>query len=661
MMNSFASSSETNEDSIKSGNHMSAFTAQKNQNFEDEAAQRESTSPSSASANHKPSGVMNNEATFSTTPIAMPMTNNNPNSSTGMSMRPQFQSSPSPLTAASPTTTTSPVQQMLTQTPLHNFGNNFGNDFATVASLLVARGLVPDNANGKATAAITSALAGQQLGGGHALPTIPYNIAVNIMQAQQQQQQQQQQPALTSAQPLMNGGATPMTHHIHHHPTVAAALSASLPAQQPTGLATMNHPSIFAAAAQQPLQPQLPVSVTPPPPHLSVPQGMVLGNNGGAGNDLTTPSNGVVNVNTVGVPVPGTTAMLGNQIGAPIQFSSNAPAITMNNPAAAQHLYNPTQQPLFQPQPVQLNQRHLLNPQQPLTVQDNPLVTPVYNGVNPAYPGLRVLNQSPPIFAIDNFLTKAECDFLICIAQDSFSPAPVVGQGIGEVSPSRTSSTCYLAREDLPIYLKKVCNLTGKPIEHCELPQVGRYLPSQQYLQHFDAFDLTNEDGQRFALNGGQRTITVLTYLNDVEKGGGTFFPTLNLEVQPKKGTAIVFFPSTVDGLLDKMALHAAKPAIDTKYISQVWIRQGNYEGFPSKRIFASAEQATLVQKSLLVSSCNNTTVATEKHPNTNDVKLIHELFGVTAGNGFNSMGVPPMPAPGSSNGIMNHHHTVQR
>mmetsp|Transcript_8342 Transcript_8342/g.17887 ORF Transcript_8342/g.17887 Transcript_8342/m.17887 type:complete len:477 (+) Transcript_8342:279-1709(+) len=221
----------------------------------------------------------------------------------------------------------------------------------------------------------------------------------------------------------------------------------------------------------------------------------------------------------------------------------------------------------------------------PLTVQDRPLTPPIYNGVNPNYPGLRVLNNSPPMFCVDNFLTPFECDFLVQVAQDSFGPAPVVGKGAGEISPSRTSSTCYLAREDLPDLLRKVSLLTGKSMDCIELPQVGRYFPSQQYLQHFDAFDLGNEDGLRFAANGGQRTVTVLIYLNDCEKGGATRFPALNLEVQPRRGMALVFFPATVDGLLDKMALHAALPAIDTKYVSQCWIRQSTYNGQPSKRL----------------------------------------------------------------------------
>jgi prolyl 4-hydroxylase len=127
--------------------------------------------------------------------------------------------------------------------------------------------------------------------------------------------------------------------------------------------------------------------------------------------------------------------------------------------------------------------------------------------------------------------------------------------------------------------------LTGKPIEHCELPQVGRYFPAQQYLQHYDAFDLTNEDGRRFASNGGQRTITVLLYLNDVPRGGATRFPALNLQVQPQRGRALVFFPATIHGVLCPATLHAALPAIDTKYVSQIWIRQAAYHGQPSKRL----------------------------------------------------------------------------
>jgi hypothetical protein len=82
-----------------------------------------------------------------------------------------------------------------------------------------------------------------------------------------------------------------------------------------------------------------------------------------------------------------------------------------------------------------------------LSVQDRPLVPPIFNGINPNYPGERLMHAHPPIFVVEDFLSHAECEFLIeaASASDSFAPAPVVGRGSGgEVSPSQTSSTCYL-------------------------------------------------------------------------------------------------------------------------------------------------------------------------------------------------------------------------
>lgn len=89
------------------------------------------------------------------------------------------------------------------------------------------------------------------------------------------------------------------------------------------------------------------------------------------------------------------------------------------------------------------------------------------------YPGLRALWETPPLYVVDDFFTAPECDALMALASNYMIASPVVGAGAGEVSESRTSSSCFLAREDLPTVCRKVMTLTGKPIEHLELPQVG--------------------------------------------------------------------------------------------------------------------------------------------------------------------------------------------
>jgi hypothetical protein len=108
--------------------------------------------------------------------------------------------------------------------------------------------------------------------------------------------------------------------------------------------------------------------------------------------------------------------------------------------------------------------------------------------------------------------------------------------------------------------------------------QVARYFPGQFYKAHYDSFDEETETGKTCIGNSGQRVATVLIYLNQPSSGGGTNFPHAGIRVKPKKGTAIIFFPCTVDGKMDPYTLHSAEDAIDEKWVSQIWIRQGIYK-----------------------------------------------------------------------------------
>ena len=62
----------------------------------------------------------------------------------------------------------------------------------------------------------------------------------------------------------------------------------------------------------------------------------------------------------------------------------------------------------------------------------------------------------------------------------------------------------------------------------------------------------------------------MLIYLNDVNDGGHTSFPILELSIKPEQGSALVFFPATLDGKVDRLALHAAEPAVSEKWVCQV-------------------------------------------------------------------------------------------
>ncbi len=145
------------------------------------------------------------------------------------------------------------------------------------------------------------------------------------------------------------------------------------------------------------------------------------------------------------------------------------------------------------------------------------------------------------------------------------------------IHSSRTSRTTFLDRTTPPCpeIISKVVTLTGVHARRVEPPQIARYEHGEQYTAHLDAADDLAQRGARFtsisADGGGNRICTVLIYLNDVRCGGATQFPRLGLTVRPRKGSAVVFFPADLDGRADPDTLHAALPAVDTKWVAQVW------------------------------------------------------------------------------------------
>ncbi len=120
----------------------------------------------------------------------------------------------------------------------------------------------------------------------------------------------------------------------------------------------------------------------------------------------------------------------------------------------------------------------------------------------------------------------------------------------------------------------RIAKLLNWPVENGEGLQVLHYQPGAEYKPHYDYFD-PNEPGTPTILKrGGQRVATVIVYLGEPEKGGGTTFPNVNLVVAPKRGNAVFFsydkpHPST-------LSLHGGAPVIaGEKWIATKWLREG--------------------------------------------------------------------------------------
>jgi prolyl 4-hydroxylase len=186
------------------------------------------------------------------------------------------------------------------------------------------------------------------------------------------------------------------------------------------------------------------------------------------------------------------------------------------------------------------------------------------------------LHAEPPIFYCDGFLSHAQCDALMNAGRPLLARSTVRGR---EHDARRTSRSCGLPLDDpscVPLF-RKVHALTAKDQRHFEPAQVTQYVDGQFYREHNDAPNAAGSASREacsFMAQGGQRLATILVYLNDVERGGATGFPTLGCKCSPKRGRCLLFFPGLSDGRRDDRLLHAAEEAIDEKWVAQLWVRQ---------------------------------------------------------------------------------------
>jgi len=198
-----------------------------------------------------------------------------------------------------------------------------------------------------------------------------------------------------------------------------------------------------------------------------------------------------------------------------------------------------------------------------------------------------VLHEDPWVVVLDEFLSKQEVADFIAIGAKNFRRSIDAGKmdknGIFEsvTTDVRTSENawcisrqCYMSNIVQRIN-RRITSITGVPQENFEYHQVLRYQPGQYYRYHHDFIVDHN------SLPIGPRVYTFFMYLSDVEKGGETSFPGLNIKVRPKAGRAVIW-PSVISKspfAMDHRTGHEALPVIEgIKYAVNSWIHMFNFQ-----------------------------------------------------------------------------------
>ncbi len=192
-------------------------------------------------------------------------------------------------------------------------------------------------------------------------------------------------------------------------------------------------------------------------------------------------------------------------------------------------------------------------------------------------------SADPILYVVNEFLSNDECDAFIEASKGKLKPSTVISPGKHIQHESRTSENCWIehdANEIVHEVSKRFSILVQMPIRNAEQYQLVYYKKGTEYKPHYDSFDYETDDGKKNWEPGGQRMITVIAYLNDVEEGGETGFPELGIDIPPKKGDAVVFHNTLpIDAgthpKIHPRSLHGGMPVLKgEKWMVNLWFRE---------------------------------------------------------------------------------------
>jgi len=188
--------------------------------------------------------------------------------------------------------------------------------------------------------------------------------------------------------------------------------------------------------------------------------------------------------------------------------------------------------------------------------------------------------KSPEILLIDNMLSEEECDQMVEIAKSMNSVhSDEIDASLKRPSKYRQSKN-YVPDQEIPLIktinnrLQLLLNFDG----YSETLNITRYDTGDFYRPHTDLLlpNVEHNDNYIGFNEVGQRTVSVIIYLNEVESGGETEFTHLGLKVNPRKGSAVFFYNVDKRMLINDSTTHCGCEVKNgTKYIALKMFRQG--------------------------------------------------------------------------------------
>lgn len=183
---------------------------------------------------------------------------------------------------------------------------------------------------------------------------------------------------------------------------------------------------------------------------------------------------------------------------------------------------------------------------------------------------VRLPTSLAEIYIVQDFLNRQDCRWLIKL----INRVSLQDSARSKIAQDRTSRAAHLGQIGHPFVAEiddRICRLMGLDSAKGEPLQGHYYRRGQFFKAHTDYFKPS--EMATYGKDQGQRTYTFLVYLNDVDRGGETWFPKLDISVRPVAGTALVW-NNRRGGFPNPHTLHQGNAVLKgSKVILTKWFR----------------------------------------------------------------------------------------
>lgn len=187
----------------------------------------------------------------------------------------------------------------------------------------------------------------------------------------------------------------------------------------------------------------------------------------------------------------------------------------------------------------------------------------------------KVPSRDLTLFIQRQFLSAEECALLVERIDADRRPSTIAdANGDGYF---RTSETCDLDSADpfVAAIDAKLSAFAGIAPIYGEPIQGQRYSAGQEFKAHTDYFDPEGADYAKYCSVAGNRTWTLMVYLNEPAAGGATRFSKIGKTVQPEAGKLLAWNNRIAPGEPNPASIHhGMKVRSGVKHVITKWYRE---------------------------------------------------------------------------------------